>query len=168
MNEIFTRRSVRQFSTQVVEAEKVDKLVRAGMQAPSAGNQQPWEFIVISGKDNLVKLSKSNPYAGSLCEANLGILVLGNRQRMKMPQYWEQDLAAATQNIQLQATALGLGSVWYGTAPETDRMKFISKLYDLDEHLYPFSILGIGYPANENANHFVDRFDASRVRYISE
>lgn len=166
MNAIFTRRSVRQFSSKPVEDEKIEKILRAAMQAPSACNQQPWEFMVISGKENLSELAKSNPYASSLCQANLAILVLGNADRLNMLQYWQQDLSAATQNILLEATELGLASVWYGTAPEEDRMEYVSKLYQLSQNLIPFSIIGIAYPEKEDANQFVDRFDSSRISYV--
>ncbi len=166
MNEIFIRRSVRQFIDKEVEMQKIDEILRAAMQAPSAGNQQPWEFIVVRGKENLETLSKYNPYAGCLNNANVAIIVLSNTKRMVFEEYWQQDLGAASQNIQLQATKLGLGSVWLGTAPDKARMDFVSKLYNLDENLVPYSVIAIGYPKNENANNFVDRFDEKRVRYI--
>ncbi len=166
MNSIFTRRSVRQFTEQVVESDVIEKLMRAAMQAPSAGNQQPWEFLIVSGKDNLAKLSEYNPYASCLKGANIGIIVLGNTERMRMPKLADQDLGAATQNILLEATELGLGSVWFGTAPDEGRMSFIRKLYALPANLMPYSVIGIGYPKDENANHFIDRYDESRVKYI--
>ncbi len=166
MNSIFIRRSVRNFLTNDVEDVKLDKILRAAMQAPSAGNGQPWEFIVVKGQKNLNTLAQFSPYATSLKKANLGIVVLGNKTKTPFPEYWQQDLGAATQNILLEATELGLGSVWYGVAPERDRMVYISKLYKLDEHLLPFCVIAIGYPEKENANHFVDRFDFNRVRYV--
>ncbi len=166
MNAIFTRRSVRRFTKKQVEQEKLEKILRAAMQAPSAGNQQPWEFIVVKGKENLEKLSEYNPYASSLKGANLGIIVLANKDRLKYADYYQQDLAAVTQNIQLQATELSLGSVWYGTAPEKQRMDYIIKMYNLKDNLIPFSVVAIGYPEDENANKFVDRYDETRIRII--
>lgn len=168
MNSIFIRRSVRSFSEQEVESDKIEKILRAAMQAPSAANQQPWEFIVVKGKENLEKLSGFNPYASSLADANLGIIVLGNKERFKFAEHWEQDLGASTQNILLEATELGLGSVWYGTAPNKERMEYIKNLYNLAENILPYSVIGIGYPKSQNANTFVDRFDESRVRYIND
>lgn len=168
MNSIFVRRSVRTFSNKEVENEKIEKILRAAMQAPSAGNQQPWEFIVVKGKENLEELSKYNPYASSLAGANIGIIVLGNKERMIFEDHWEQDLGAVTQNILLEATELELGSVWYGTAPCKDRMEYIKNLYNLGENILPYSVVGIGYPKSQNANTFVDRFDESRIRYIND
>ncbi len=166
MNAIFTRRSVRNFLEKEVEDIKIEKILRAAMQAPSAANQQPWEFAVIKGKENLTNLSKYNPYAASLKKANVGIIVLGNKERMMFPDYWQQDLAAATQNILLEATELGLGSVWYGTAPDNARMEYIQELYNFDIKLMPYSVIGIGYPQNSNANTFVDRFEEQRIHYF--
>lgn len=168
MNSVFTRRSVRTFSDKKVEAEKLDKILRAGMQAPSAGNQQPWEFIIIRERKNLDELSSYNPYAGCLKSATLGIIVLFNKnsKSLKYPEYWQQDLSSATQNIMIEATELGLGSVWLGTAPDLQRMKFIKDLYNLDENLIPFSVIALGYPKNQNANYFMDRFDESKIKYI--
>ncbi len=166
MNSIFTRRSVRNFLDKEVEQDKIDKLLRAAMQAPSAGNQQPWEFVVVTGRENLDKLSEFNPYAGSLKLATLGIIVMGSTLRMKMPDYWQQDLGAATQNILLQATEMGLGSVWYGCAPEKDRIQWVQEFCELDATLLPYSVIGLGYPKDDEANKFVDRFEADRVHYL--
>jgi nitroreductase len=166
MNAIFTRRSVRNFLEKDVEMEKIDKLLRAAMQAPSAANQQPWEFLVVTGKENLIALSQCSPYAASLKNAKVGIVVLANQERLMFKDYWQQDLGAATQNILLEATELELGTVWYGTAPDQERMKYIQNLYDLQENLVPFSVIAIGYPKKEDANSFVDRYDEKRVHYI--
>ncbi|OON96230.1 MAG: nitroreductase [Epulopiscium sp. Nele67-Bin005] len=166
MNSIFTRRSVRQFAQKTVEPEKIDKMLRAGMQAPSAYNQQCWEFIVVRGVENLEELSKIHQYSACLKGADVGIIILGNKDKMKMPYFWEQDLGACTQNVMLQATELGLGTVWFGTAPVEEHIKFVRDLYDLGENLVPYSILAVGYPQSEDANKFVDRFDETKIRYI--
>ena len=166
MNSIFTRRSVRSFLEKEVEQEKIDKILRAAMQAPSAMNQQPWEFIVVKGRENLHKLSGYNPYAGSLNSADFAIIVLADHSKMVLPEYWEQDLGAATQNILLQVTELGLGAVWLGAAPDTQRMDYIKNLYNLDRDVKPYCVISVGYPKQENANRFVDRFDPNKIRVI--
>ena len=68
MNNIYTRVSVRQYEDRPVEPEKITEILRAGMQAPSCGNQQPWEFYVVTNKEKLIALSESHRYAG--CAAN--------------------------------------------------------------------------------------------------
>lgn len=166
MNSIFTRRSVRRFLDQEVEPDKIEQLLRAGMQAPSAYNQQAWHFVVVRGKQRLTELSQYNQYASCLKWANVGIIILANDQLAQLPQYYQQDLSACTQNILLQATELGLGAVWFGTAPDPVKMQYISSMFGLAEHLHPISVVAVGYPQDSQANHFVDRFDASKVTYI--
>ncbi|ONI37661.1 nitroreductase [Candidatus Epulonipiscium fishelsonii] len=167
MNSIFTRRSVRDFLEKEVEAEKIEKLLKAGMQAPSAANQQPWEFLVVKGKENLEKLSQAHMYSGPLKNANINVVVLGNTERMRAPDYWQQDLGACTQNILLEAVELGLGTLWCGIAPKEDRVEFIQSLYGLDPNLVPFCVIAVGYPKNEDDNKFLDRYDPARISYIN-
>ncbi len=166
MDFIFTRRSVRAFKDKEVEDEKVDKILRAAMQAPSAANQRPWEFVVIKGKEKLEKLSKYNIYADTLKNANIAIVVVGNPNRMIMSEYWQQDLGACTQNILLEVAYLGLGATWYSCAPCEEKMNFLKEFCNLEEDVLPYSVVGIGYPAKVGANHFVDRFEQERIKYI--
>lgn len=166
MNAIFTRRSVRTFLNKDIESVKIERTLRAAMQAPSAANQQAWKFLVVKGREKLSELSKYNPYAECLKNANIGIIVLWDKSKMILPEHWEQDLGAATQNILLEATEQGLGSVWLGTAPNKDRMKYIQKLYELDETLIPYSVVALGYPQDKSTNYFIDRFDENNVCYL--
>ena len=108
MNELFTRVSVRDFIPGKVEKDKVDRILEAAMNAPSARNQQAWEFIVVDDPDYIRELSKVTPYAGPVGKAPLAIVVLGNRDLMTAPQFWEQDLGACTENLMLSAASLGL------------------------------------------------------------
>lgn len=165
MEIIFNRRSIRRYKNQAVEEEKIDKILRAAMQAPSAVNQQPWEFIVVRDKENLKKLSGISAYSKMVADAPLAIVPLGNEDKMILQHHWQQDLAAATQNILLEAAYLGLGAVWLGVAPMEDRMDYIRKLFGLSKKLRPFCVIPIGYPAEGHENKFVDRFDPSKVHY---
>lgn len=163
MEAIFNRRSIRKYKNQLVEKEKINRLVRAAMQAPSAGNQQPWEFIVVQDKNNLVKLSNMSPYAKSIAEAPLAIVVVGNKERMRFPENWQQDVGAATQNILLEAVELNLGAVWMSIAPLTNRMEYITEMFNMPDKILPYCVVTIGYPIENNENKFIDRFDESRV-----
>ncbi|OON92126.1 MAG: nitroreductase [Epulopiscium sp. Nele67-Bin002] len=166
MNILFTRRSVRSFTDEAVSEAQVEQLLKAAMQAPSARNQQCWEFIVVTKKDDLVKLSQTHSGAKPIENAPVCIIVLGNKERMVMPDRWEQDLGAVTQNILLQATELGLGSVWCGIAPAEDRMDLVKNMYGLNDNLLVYCTIAIGHPKNSDALKFVDRYDASRVTYV--
>ena len=166
MNEIFTRRSVRSFLDKEVEMEKIDRLVRAGMQAPSAKNQQGWKFAIVNNKEKIVELSKFKTYAAPLANAPLGIIVLGDMDNMDVPHYWQQDLSAAIQNIMLEAVSLELGSGWLGVAPNEEIMDKVSDIIKLDKNLAPLAVLAIGYPSKTDANKFIDRYDESKVIWI--
>ncbi|GBG57819.1 nitroreductase [Sporomusaceae bacterium FL31] len=156
------RRSIRKYENRPVEKEKIEKLLKAGMQAPSAANQQPWEFIVVEDKETLQKLSSAHIYAGPIKNAPLGIIVLLNEKYLRFKQYWQQDLAAATENILLASVELGLGAVWMGIAPEEDRMAFMKEFFNLPQGIEAFAMLAIGYSAD---NNFEDRFDKARIHY---
>lgn len=168
MKAIFNRRSVRKYKNQAVENDKINKLLRAAMQAPSAGNQQPWEFIVLQDKDNLKKLSQMSPYSKLIADAPLAFILLGNDERIKYPENWQQDMGAATQNLLLEAVELDLGAVWMSAAPLEDRMNYIKEMFDLKENLMPYCVVAVGYPEEGKGNKFVDRFDETRIYYEKE
>lgn len=165
MDVIFNRRSIRRFKKQAVEQEKIEKLLKAAMQAPSAANQQPWEFIVVQNKGSLERLAGISAYSKMVSDAPLAIVLLGNEDRMRLQLHWEQDMAAATQNILLEAAHLGLGGVWLGVAPMQDRMELVSDLYGLKSKLRPFCVIPIGYPEEGQDHKLVDRYDPDRVHY---
>lgn len=162
MSAIFSRTSVRKYQSQEVENEKVEMLLKAAMAAPSAGNQQPWEFYVVKNKETLEKLSKCSPYAACTKGASLAI-VNCYRKDVIMPEYAEIDLSACTQNILLEAEELGLGAVWLGVAPLADRMQTVREILGIPEHLHPFAIIPVGYPVGEAIQQ--DRYDLSRVHF---
>lgn len=165
MEVIFNRRSIRRYKNQPVEPEKIDRILRAAMQAPSATNQQPWEFIVVQKKEILEKLASISPYSKMTADAPLAIVLLANDDKMRMKHHWEQDMAAAAQNILLEAAYLGLGGVWIGIAPIEERMQAIREIFGLKSKLKPFCIIPIGYPGKGQEHKFVDRYDASKVHY---
>lgn len=150
MNMIFKRKSVRSFTDEKVSTDKIKNLIRAGMQAPSAFNSQPWEFIVVSDKKDLKAVSKMSRYARPAENAQKLIIVLGNTERdnVVMPMI-QQDLSACTQNILLQAVAEGLGAVWLGFYPIEDRVNSLRQYFNIPEHIIPFSVIAIGYPKED-------------------
>ena len=163
MNAIFHRTSIRKYTGQPVEEEKVEQLLRAAMAAPSAGNQQPWEFYVVTDRNVLKALSECSPYAGMLQEAPLGIVVCCQAD-CRMPGYAQIDCSAAIENLLLEADSLGLGAVWLGIAPLEERMEAARKALDIPEQLYAFSFIACGYPTEEKKQQ--DRYDENRIHYV--
>ncbi len=163
MKEIFTRASVRKYLDKPVEREKCVLLLQAAMAAPSAGNQQPWEFIVVEERETLKKLSAASPFGGCVADAPMAIVAAGNMTKCHFPQNWMMDMSAAVENLLLEAEYLGLGAVWLGIAPEDDRMRAVSQLISLPPDILPFAIVPVGYPAVAPQLH--NRYDEKRVHY---
>ncbi|SHJ47761.1 Nitroreductase [Anaerocolumna jejuensis DSM 15929] len=164
MDEIFNRRSIRKFKDQAVEPDKIVRLLRAAMQAPSAGNQQPWEFIVIQDKERLAQVSGTSPYAKPIAGSAVTFVLLANEKELKIPTAWEQDLSAATQNLLLEAVHLGLGGVWFGVATSDAVAENVRKFFELPESIRPFAMVSVGYPDGQK-NEFADRYKTDRVHY---
>ncbi len=165
MDSIFHRVSIRRYTSKRVEDEKVTLLLKAAMQAPSARNQQAWEFFVVRGKENLEKLSKCSPYASSVKGADVAIIPCYKKES-PASLYIIDDMGAATENILLEADELGLGAVWMGIAHVAERISNVREVINLDSSLVPFAIVSIGYPAEEKKQQ--DRFDLKKVHYIGE
>ncbi|WP_195267602.1 nitroreductase family protein [Eubacterium sp. 1001713B170207_170306_E7] len=163
MNEIFNRASVRVFKDAPVEKEKIEMLLKAAMQAPSAGNQRPWEFIVVEDKKTLEQLSETDPYAKFVAKVPAAIVALGNTNEMRFPEHWEQDMAAACENILLEAVSQELGAVWLGVAPLKERMDHITKVFELPENIRPYAILPFGYA--KRPYEVESRYEEDRVHY---
>lgn len=165
---ITTRSSVRSYIDKPVEDGKIDTLLHAGMAAPSAVNRQPWEFVVVNDRKLLQQIAQLTPNAAMASEAPLAIVACGDMSKYKpdenrLREFWVQDLSAATENILLQAHALGLGAVWTGTYPSEERCAAISQLLKLPEHIVPLCTIVIGYPKGEQ--HPKDKWNAENVSY---
>lgn len=164
MKEIFTRTSIRQYQDKPVEDEKILEILRAAMQAPSAGNQQPWEFYVVKDKAVIEKLSKVTPYAGCAKGAPVVIVPCVKTTGLRFEDYGMIDLSIATENILLEITSQGLGGVWLGIAPQEDKMKAVDEIIDIKEGLRSFALVALGYAAEDKVQQ--DRFDETRIHYI--
>jgi len=158
-----TRRSIRKYTDKEVSEEIVDSLLRAGMYAPSAGNQQPWHFMIIRDKSTFERINKFHPYSKMLLEANVAILVCADTSIETHKGYWPVDCSAATENILIAAHGLGLGAVWLGIYPRQERIDGIRKLFHLPDTIFPLSLISIGYPAEQKQKP--ERFIAARIHY---
>lgn len=170
LDNIATRTSIRDYEARPVEKEKIEKMLRAAMAAPTAMNKQPWHFVVVDQRNVLDALAGTNPYAKMLKKAPLAIVVCGNTDKMIEGggrDFWIQDASAATENLLLAAHAMGLGAVWTGAYPSEERCISISKVLSLSDNLVPLNMIVVGYPAEqpqpkqkfkeENISYNVDR-----------
>lgn len=164
MNAIFTRTSIRQFENREVEQEKIEKIMQAAFVSPTAKNQQPWEFYVVTNKEILKQLSEVTPYATPAANAPAAIVVCYQTENLRVPEKVLIDCAIATENIWLECEELGLGGVMLGIAPNEEPMKKVEKILNVPENLRAFTIFPFGYPKNKKPQK--DRFKAERVHYI--
>ncbi len=161
LSAIFSRRSVRIYTPKPVPHDTVTDIVRAAMYAPSAGNERPWHFVIMTDRALLDEIPKFHPYAAMLKHASTAVLVCGDVTLERHKGYWVLDCAAATQTMLLAAHAKGLGSVWCGVYPAEDRVENFRKLLKLPDHIVPFSLIPLGFPAEEKKP--MERFDAARI-----
>jgi nitroreductase len=161
---IHTRRSVRRFEKREISDEIVERLLSAAMCAPSARNQQPWEFVVIKDRGMLDAIPAFSPYASMAARAPLGILVCGDTRNLPSPGFWVQDCSAATQNLLISAHALGLGAVWTGVYPmdlSDGRVTGFVKHCHLPDGVVPLAFVVLGYPAETPPKQ--NRFNEARI-----
>ena len=163
MNNIYSRVSIRKYQDKPVEKEKIEAILRAAMQAPSAANQQPWEFYVVTDREKLKALAEVSPFAKMTADAPVAI-VSAYHKNCGLPEYAEIDLSIAMENLWLETETQGLGGVWLGIAPLEDRMQAVEKILGIPDSQRAFAIFPLGYPAEERQQQ--NRYDASRIHYI--
>ena len=147
---IMTRTSIRAFQDKPVSDETVEVLLKAAMAAPSAKNSQPWSFVVIRDRALLEKLGDSLPNAKMTATAPVAVVICGVLEKAlpgEAREYWIQDAAAATENFLLAVHALGLGAVWTGVHPISERIRILKDALHLPDGIEPFCLIPFGYPA---------------------
>jgi nitroreductase len=163
MQVILSRRSIRHYTNQTITTEVIQQLLEAAMSAPSAGNEQAWQFVVITDHTVLDAIHEFHPHSDMLAEAAAAILVCGDMHLDKRGGYWVQDCSAATENILLAAHALGLGAVWMGVYPREDRVLNMKKVLALPDEITPLALVALGYPAEQLPPS--QRFNPERVHH---
>lgn len=163
MNPIFTRRSIRKYEKTPVPKEIIKTLLKAGMNAPSAGNEQPWHFIVIQEREILDAIPAIHPYGQMLKDAPAAIVICGDVAEERFKGFWVQDCSAASQNILLEAVNQGLGAVWVGIYPIQERINAFQELLHIPAEIIPLNIIPIGYPAEQKLP--AERYESARIHY---
>jgi nitroreductase len=157
---IFSRRSIRKYTGEPVSEANIKTLLEAAMAAPSASNNKPWHFVVVTERETLGALADAHPYGKMLAQATLCIAVCGDPA---ISDYWEQDCSAATENLLLAVAALGLGAVWLGVHPRDDRKGFTRRILGIPENIIPLNLISIGHPAEDKEPR--TQYDEARVHH---
>lgn len=160
MSLMLKRKSVREFTDTPITEQEIKALLTSGMQAPSAKNQQPWDYIVVDDKELLAHLSTMHKGSWPLKTAPLAIIPV-LRESDKSPLMTVQDISASVENILLEAVHLGLGAVWIGVYPLPERIAHVSEVFDFPKTNTPFAILAIGHPLQKSDVSI--RYDETRI-----
>ena len=160
-----TRRSIRKYLDKEVSDEIIEELLHAAMSGPSACNRRPWIFYVIKDQDKLNELRKASRFSNM--NAPLAIVVVGDLSRslpLQLKDFWIQDCSAATENILLRATDLGLGSLWCGIYPQKRPVERVKEILGITNSDIPLNIIYIGYGDEEKESR--DQYEKNRVKVI--
>lgn len=162
---VLKRASVRTFTDEPLTEEDIRALLVAAMAAPSAHNQQPWEFYVVRDRALLEKLSKVSPYTGPAGRGACAIVPCLRTGGLKSEAHAVQDISASVENILVEAAGRGLGTVWMGICPEEERMAAVADLLDIPATLRPFAIIACGHPDAPVEARGPERYDEARVHW---
>lgn len=158
---LHTRRSIRKFTDRPLSEHLVRDILAAGMAAPSAGNTQPWEFVVLRESASKKWIGDHHPYAKMAEHAPVSVLVCGDLSKEKYAGVWVQDCSAATQNILVAARALGIGSVWCGIYPLEDRIDSFRRAFNLPDTIQPLCLVAMGWPDQPFTRRHI--FDENKI-----
>ena len=160
---IQTRRSIREYTGVPATEEQLQTILKAGFQAPSAHNKQPWHFIVIRNPKTLDSIASIHPYAKMLPSAGCGIIVCGDTSIENHVDYIVEDCSAAIENMLLAAHGLSLGAVWCGLYPVADRTDSIKQLLQLPGTIVPVGLVVVGNKEKDRAP--ADCYDPQKVHH---
>lgn len=153
------RRSIRQFTRQKVETEKIDALIEAAVRTPTSRGRNPWEFIIVTDPEVLESLGKAKTHgSGFLAGAPLAIVFSADTTKSDV---WTEDCSIAAMMVQMAAEELGLGSCWaqIRLRPHDDQSNagdYINDLLGLPETHAVECVVGIGYANEEKSGHSLD------------
>ena len=162
---LLKRRSIRKYLDKEVSDEIIEELLHAAMSGPSACNRRPWIFYVIKDQDKLNEVRKASRFSNM--NAPLAIVVVGDLSRslpLQLKDFWIQDCSAATENILLRATDLGLGSLWCGIYPQKRPVERVKEILGITNSDIPLNIIYIGYGDEEKESR--DQYEKNRVKII--
>ncbi|HKM29519.1 MAG TPA: nitroreductase family protein [Bacilli bacterium] len=165
MEAINLRRSVRKYLNKKLDPQEIESILQAAMQAPSAKNQQPWHFLVVQDPQKIKDYVKKSARNEFLELAPCLVIFLTDKDNLKTAMMYPQDISAAIENAMLRAVSLKIGSCWCGVYPNIERMSSVIECFAIPSRYEPFAVISFGYPSEEEAFKFIDRFDGTRIHY---
>jgi nitroreductase len=162
---IHSRKSVIHFTGAAVSAENLDKILRAGMAAPTAVNKQPWSFVVVTDKKRLYALAAGLPNARGIDKAGAAIIVCTEPEKanLKSRDFAIIDSSLASENILLASEAMGLGGHWTASYPYEDKMKHVSSVLGIPDNVIPLNVILVGVPTGEDKPK--DKYQKDKIHW---
>jgi len=160
---ITTRRSIRRYAQEPVPEQVIRELLTAAMSGPSAHNRQPWQFMVVTNREQLDDLASIQAYSATLSQAPLAIVVCGDMELAQFDDVWLLDCAIAVQNLILLAHDRGLGACWLECHFREERAIAVREKLRLPEHILTLAVVSIGHPAEVKAP--LERYKGGRVHH---
>lgn len=164
LEEVWKRQSIRKYQNRPVEKEKIEELLRAAMNAPTARNTQSWRFLVVTNREALDSMTDLQPYTGMMKTAYCAIIVMGDKNASQPDEYLYVDGAAAIENMLIEAVHQGLGTCWCAIGPRQERIDNFRKYYNIEDHLIPIAAVAVGY--GDEIKDKVDRYDPDKVSWF--
>ena len=163
MKALLTRRSIRKYKDKEITKDQINEIIKGAMYAPSAFNNQPWQFIVVDKREILIEIFKVIPHAEMLKQATAAIIICGDKNLEQDINLIALDCSAATQNALLAVHDLGLGAVWISAFPVEETIAGLKNLFKYPGNIVPISVLSIGYPDEEVATE--ERFKPEKIHF---
>ncbi len=163
-----SRRSIRKFQDKEVEKEKIDTILRSALLSPSSRSRKPWEFIAVTDKELLQRLSKCREHSSSfLAGAPLGIVVIADPEVCDV---WIEDASIASIIIQLAAHSLGLGSCWIQVrdrvgANNVKAEDYIKETLGVPAKYAVLCMVAVGYPDEQKRAYSEGDLLLSKLHY---
>lgn len=165
---IMTRASVRSYTDTQVPDSIIEKILRAGMAAPTAANQQPWQFVVVTEQYLKDSITSAFEYTKMVENCSFAVVVCGDMDNLfkgDIPEggFWVEDCSAASENMLLAAHALGVGGVWCGIYPIKEREETLRHILNLPTTLTPLNVMAFGYPSQPVSPK--DKWKPEKIHY---
>lgn len=166
MDAILSRRSIRKYKDEDISEEKIEKILQAGLLAPTSRNLKPCEFVIVRDKDILGRLSKIKKYGGGmLAKCNVTIVVIGDSEKSDT---WIEDSSIALSYMNLMAASLGVGSCWCqihrrSSLMGKDAEEAVREILSLAEKYRIVGVLSLGIPDEEVKPYTLEDADFTKV-----
>ena len=169
LDTILKRRSNRDYTDEKISKDKLEKIIQAGLLAPTSRNRKPCELVVVQDKQTLKKLSKSKKSGSAMIEkCHTAIVVFADSQKADT---WIEDSSIMLAYMDLMANELGIGSCWcqshlrYTFEGKSSEV-YIRELFEKEENYRIVGILSLGIPKNNLEPHQLSEVEWNRIKYV--